>query len=103
MLEFDSAEIQNYHKAVKRGEEAAQILGSDQWQWLKANVFDVNKEDALKLFRVAKNEEGRLLAQQMYRAALSSSELVEQYVVDGKAALEAIKQVSNPEEGENNG
>ena len=102
-VQFDTPEIQMYNDRVMRGGKAKEILGSEDWRWLKDNVFSVMEKDSLTLLRNCHTDADRLLAQQMYRAAIEPQEQMEQYAREGEAAIEILKQISNPQEGENNG
>lgn len=94
-LQFENDEIQMYQNRIMLGGKAAEILASDDWKWLKDNVFGLMNRDALTLLRTCSTDENRLLAQQMYRAAIEPQEQMEQYVREGEAAKEILKQISN--------
>lgn len=98
-LQFDTAEIQGYQNKIMAGGRAKDILASEDWKWLKDNVFNMMEKDALSLLRSCSTDANRLLAQQMYRAALGPQELMDQYVREGEGAIEILKQISNPEGG----
>lgn len=100
-VQFDTPEIQLYNNKVMRGGKAEDILISQEWQWLKENIFGLMEKDALTLLKTCRTDADRLLAQQMYRAAIEPQEQMDQYVREGQAAKEILKQISNPEEGEN--
>lgn len=89
-----------YQNRIMIGGKAKDILGSEDWRWLKEKVFGVMEKDALTLLRTCHSDSDRLLAQQMYRAAIEPQEQMEQYVREGEAATEIFKQISNPKEGE---
>jgi hypothetical protein len=99
-IEFQNDEIQMYENRIMLGGKASDILGSDTWKWLNDNIFGLMNRDALTLLRTAGTDANRLLAQQMYRAAIEPQEQMEQYVREGDAAKEILKQFSNPKEGE---
>lgn len=98
-LQFDNQEIQGYNNKIMLGGRAKDILASEDWKWLKGNVFGLMLKDALTLLRTCSTDENRLLSQQMYRAAIEPQEQMEQYVREGEAAIETLKQISNPEGG----
>ena len=98
-LEFGDPEIQMYQNRIMMGGKATDILASEDWKWLKDNVFGLMERDALTLLRTCSTDQNRLLAQQMYRAAIEPQEQMEQFVREGEAAKEILKQISNPEGG----
>jgi hypothetical protein len=101
-LEFGDPEIQMYENRVMMGGRAKDILASEDWKWLKDNVFGLMERDALTLLRTCSTDQNRLLAQQMYRAAIEPQEQMDQFVREGEAAQEILKQISNPEGGRDN-
>lgn len=101
-VEFGTPEIQMYQNRLMLGGKAKDIMSSDDWKWLKDNVFGLMERDALTLLKTCSTDANRLLAQQMYRAAIEPQEQMDQYVREGEAAREILKQISNPEEGETN-
>lgn len=101
IVDFGTPEVQMYQNRVMLGGKAAEILASDDWKWLKDNVFGLMERDALTLLKTCSTDANRLLAQQMYRAAIEPLEQMDQFVREGDAAAETLKQISNPEEGEN--
>ena len=98
-LEFGDPEIQMYQNRIMTGGKAAEILASEDWKWLKDNVFGLMERDALTLLKTCSTDANRLLAQQMYRAAIEPQEQMDQFVREGEAAKEILKQISNPEGG----
>lgn len=98
-IEFGDPEIQMYQNRVMMGGKAKEILASNDWKWLKDNVFGLMERDALTLLRTCSTDQNRLLAQQMYRAAIEPQEQMDQFVREGEAATEILKQISNPEGG----
>lgn len=101
-IDFGTPEVQMYENRILLGGKANDILASDDWKWLKDNIFGMMERDALTLLRTCSTDQNRLLAQQMYRAAVEPQEQMDQFVREGEAAREILKQISNPlEEGEN--
>lgn len=100
-LDFSNAEVQGYENKIILGGRAKDILVSEDWKWLKDNVFGLMERDALTLLKTCSTDANRLLAQQMYRAAIEPQEQMDQFVREGEAATEILKQISNPKEGEN--
>lgn len=99
IVDFGTPEIQMYQNRIMLGGKAKDILASDDWKWLKDNVFGLMERDALTLLKTCSTDANRLLAQQMYRAAIEPQEQMDQYVREGEAATETLKQISNPEGG----
>lgn len=99
--EFGTPEIQMYQNRLMLGGKAKEIMASEDWKWLNENVFGLMERDALTLLKTCSTDANRLLAQQMYRAAIEPKEQMDQFVREGDAAIEILKQISNPnKEGE---
>lgn len=96
-VEFESEEFQLYNNRVMVGNKAAEIMATEHWKWLKDKLFKTMEKDALTLLKVAKNDEDRLLAQQMYRAAIEPEERMDFFVKDGEGSAEILKKISNPQ------
>lgn len=95
--DFGTPEIQMYENRIMMGGKATEMLASQDWKWLKDHIFGVMEKDALTLLRTCSTDQNRLLAQQMYRAAIEPQEQMDQYVREGEAAKEILKEiVSNP-------
>lgn len=96
-VNFENDDIKAYQDKIMLGGKASTVLVTEEWAWIEANIFERMKKDALILLRAARTDPDRLLAQQMYRACIEPKEQMEEYVREGQAAQEILKQLSNPE------
>lgn len=97
-LDFEQAKEQLVSRA-KEGEKAVQFQSSEWAQWIEENIFKALDREAITKMKLAKTDEERLVAQQMFLAAEKPRALIDHLVNLGKGAIQELK--SLPQEDEN--
>ena len=100
-LNFDDAyaKLKNIADA---GERASRFKASEWFIWLEENIFKALDREAITKMKLAKTEEDRVMAQQMFLAAEKPRALIDHLINQGNGAIQELKSLY-PKEDENNG
>ena len=67
-INFPIEEIKALEKLSLHGDRARQVMNGADWKWLQEVIFGAIFDEAVQTLRLAKNDEDRVKAQQMFLA-----------------------------------
>lgn len=96
---FDEARTQ-LEVVAKAGEKARRFKESEWSEWLEENIFKALDREAINKMKLAKTEEDRIIAQQMFLAAEKPRALIDHLINQGNGAIQELRNLY-PKEDEN--
>lgn len=76
---------------ARAGEKAIRFQLSEWSAWLEENIFKALDKEAITKMKLAKTDEDRIVAQQMFLAAEKPRALIEHLVRQGNGAIQELK------------
>lgn len=103
LINFPTEQTVIWENQAKEGGKAKDFKVSDQWAWFEDRVLKVMEEQAINMLKNAKDDAGRLHAQQMFIAASRPVQLLDALIIQGEGAKASLMEISTLKEGDNDG
>lgn len=95
--ENDYQQIEIWKNVALAGQKAKEFKESESYKWFKLTILDSIKEKAINTLRIAKSEEERMLAQQMFIASEEPIDVLEQLISQSDGAIAQLAELSKLE------
>lgn len=100
LVDFPTDQVTIWENQAKEGGKAKNFKVSDEWAWFKDRVLGVMQEQAINILKNAKDDAGRLQAQQMFIASTRPEQLLDALILQGEGARASLMEISTLKEGD---